>query len=780
MQQAGLSGPVRCTRCLQRNTNCVKVKAPQSRYCPRPTRTGRRIELGRQLHGSTMHMDDTEDISELDRQLYQQRLELSWPRIYLRLLHCFFSFAFPNVPIPEYERFAHAFNRSFGDPTMLARYLNGQEGDEATCSYFRSTRPDSLLKDPGGRIDATPETVEVMLTVMCAWGAHYILLPFEHVDPECFTHMGHESLVHAAEVDHQLGFRRTAPSGTPCSAVNEENPKKRHKRRQGVACDTCRLRRVRCDLMEQPPGTKSCTRCRVKRIVCTDRYIQWKRERDMVKNSGAGRALPEVQLLPKREEFHIMEELPQSVLNLSQQELLEYGNTREATCNFFVNRALMLVHKYDLVNKPYNQSVTALVLLSTLLDSSRPETSLDAHRVAVQHMKNMYMPTFYDLNQMRQMSSMLEQNKYLSPNRVFLTTYIRDGVMCVARQREPLLPEDWWTMGFYNDDGSKRPLSDSELVSFAESLSAPDSCCMCILLAQRVSSVAHYIYREVIVRSRTSPMPPTMASYRELHERCHCAWDRLFAVETALHVLYAKIGPVLQAMRPFNMVMWAFTVLGMEFLLYQVMLRRINEWASATSMLILRDDREAQEELSNHVRSLMRQSQDYAHKMCRVMVCFIRNLMPTSLLHRGTLMVRVTFRVAQLLSRTPAELEEVEDLCDEDDHDKNCIFGSPDGSRSSMALFLELLNPQPGESPATPPLAHDDMKHTSYVDADACWEDVSAVLRLPLSRQLGPFTRQVRKSDLDCCIEALGRIGFSYPHLGVEIRSIVDTMQSMA
>ena len=146
LSESGQSGSARCSRCVQRNINCIQGTSPQYRFCPRPTRTGRRIELGRQLHGSTMYADDADNLFEEEQQIYRQRFELSWPRIYLRLIHCYFNYAYTVVAVPEYERFAHAFNRSFGDPTLMARYLNGLEGDKATCSYFKPKREYSQCK----------------------------------------------------------------------------------------------------------------------------------------------------------------------------------------------------------------------------------------------------------------------------------------------------------------------------------------------------------------------------------------------------------------------------------------------------------------------------------------------------------------------------------------------------------------------------------------------------------------------------------------------------------
>lgn len=760
----GQSGPVRCSRCMQRNITCVQGASSQHKFCPRPTRTGRRIELGRQLHGSTMYSDDGDDLFEAEQQMHQERFELSWPRIYLRLIHCFFNYAYTVVAVPEYERFAHAFNRSFGDPDLMARYLNGLEGDEATCSYFKPKRTQSQCKDFDALIEATPETVELLLTVMCAWGAHYIMLPFDQVNPECFTHMGHTSLRKAAEIDPKLGFCRKSPTDLPHSAMSVEGSKRRHKRRQGVACDTCRLRRVRCDLMEQPPGTKACTRCRVKRIVCTDRYIQWKRERDMIKNpNGIAASVPEVQLLPKREEFDMVGESLEDLYSISQPNLFDFGKLRESTCNFFINRALMLVHKYDLVNKRCVQSAAALLILSSLLDYRRPDISFDAHRVAVQHLKNLFTGAFFDLNLLTQPHTVPELIGPLSTNRVFFSAYIRDAIFLASHHREPLLCAEWFKVGFLNPDGSLRYLNTSELVPFAEKLSPESSVAFAILLGQRIASVGHNIYRDVILQSKNIKMPPTLEAIQALSDACHRVWDDLYALETTLHILYCKCGPHMTAIRPVNVLMWAWNIFSMQFLLYQSVSRRINDWAIASySFLSLNDDSEVHEESTDHIHSLMRKGQKYTLNFSRVMAHFVHQLIPTGLVHRGTALIRNTFRIAQVLSRTPPMPEKIHNGLD---HDLACTSSKP-------ILFRDLLNPQP-EPSKKESIQTTDLPSLVYPD------DVSILLHLPLSRTMGPFTREVRHGEIDYCIQALERVGFSFPNVDMEISRIFDTINAM-
>lgn len=53
---------------------------------------------------------------------------------------------------------------------------------------------------------------------------------------------------------------------------------RRPKRKQGVTCDSCKLRRLRCDKLERSKGMR-CSRCEDKSIICTNEHIQSKRKK---------------------------------------------------------------------------------------------------------------------------------------------------------------------------------------------------------------------------------------------------------------------------------------------------------------------------------------------------------------------------------------------------------------------------------------------------------------------------------------------------------------------
>ena len=77
------------------------------------------------------------------------------------------------------------------------------------------------------------------------------------------------------------------------------------------------------------------------------------------------------------------------------------------------------------------------------------------------------------------------------------------------------------------------------------------------------------------------------------------------------------------------------------------------------------------------------------------------------------------------------------------------------------------------ESPKKEPIQTADPPSLVYPD------DVSVLLQLPFSRSMGPFTREVRDKEIDYCIQALGRVGYSFPNVDMEISRIFDTVNAM-
>ncbi|WFD24035.1 hypothetical protein MEQU1_002732 [Malassezia equina] len=648
----------------------------------------------------------------------------------------------------------------------MAKYLNGQEGDEPTREFFGHRKSYSVVTDPDRTIDATPETVETLLTTICAWGSQHIVLPFETLDMSVFEPMGHTSLLDAAQNDPELGFRCTAPTGTPATVLPEPGSTKRQKRRQGVACDTCRLRRVRCDLMEQPPGVKACSRCRVKQIVCTDRYIQWRRGRDMMKNAGASRSMPGVQLLPHREEFVQLNELPSSIRSLSQQELIDYGVSREAVYNHFVRRALILVHRHNIVNSCTIQGTIVLTMLASLLDYTRPKMAYESQRVASQHVMSLFRRSEFDLGCVLQCLPLSDQFARLSGNRLPQSTWVYDAVSNVSYLRKPHFPRNFYVVGFRGGlDATVNQLPVSDVMDVCKQADPVSAISMYLLLSQFIGVVAHDAYESMMSLPALQTIPPTMASVAEIRSACHRLWNDLHQIELCMHILADKMRETYRLAFPMNMLLWGWLLLSLNFLLHQAIARRVTEWFSSTKAYhqwAMYSEEEQTEPLMEAIHDLLRESQLCTLGISRTIAHYARNLLPTGLLFRGSSMIRQLFRVTQCIARAlPVSDESAEPHQDEPE-----IVPGPTSLHS-------LLNPTAGAPPPSMPASPTETLPF------ASPHDMDLLLSIPDSRSHEPFTRRTKRREIDGCIRGLGQIGFSQAGIDVEIRRIIDLVHFM-
>lgn len=777
--------PVRCTRCEQRGVECTPVGVSISRYYPRPSRTGRRIELGRQLHGSTVYAEAPDASSSSIPSETQAQRALSWPRIYLRMIHCFFCYSHIHFPIVVYERIAHAFNLAYGDPRLMAQYMNGPSLEEEHPVFCGGTEFAHLHRGSGA-VECTTETMEVLLVVILAWAAHHIELPFESLDPGIFAQMGTTSLVDAIVADPGLGFKRVLPSAARSAHPGDGDGAKRpHKRRQGVACDTCRLRRVRCDLMEQPTGSKACSRCRVKGIVCTDRYIQWKQQRDLQKRpaggAGGSLSLPVavtcVRLLPEIYEFEETERLSPAVRKLSQQELLEYGAVRENVCSLLINRALMLVHKYNLQHVCNMQSAQALVLLAGLLDYSRPDLAYDAQRVSVSHMRSLVPYVHIDLAGIETPAVAQLRLREVFVARAQITTWTRDAIFNVSHQRAPQLQYDWFLLGERKADvpDSAAPrekmhmLGVSELKKyFREDIDESIALLFVFCSTAHLGKIAHKVYRDVIVPLHDQQAFPTLADVERIAKACHALWEDLATVELAHRFFAQRAKKRLYQVRVMNVLHWTTMVYMLMFVLYQALSRRLRDWFTSNSSHIARGNGhpEGRDRVLEAMRRLFQESQDRTLCLCRVVAHHTGNLLETGLLHRASSLTRQLFRVAQYLARSHPVDGKPEPGARSSPHQAS-------GAQRSKRLDF-MLNPSEGRTEPQPPPSH-----TPSGKANLPF-DPELVLNVPYSGTLEPFTREAKRREVDWCVEGLGQVGFAYTGLDTEIRRVVDIVHAMS
>lgn len=803
---------VQCTRCEHRGVECVQVSVSMSRYYPRPSRTGRRIELGRQLHGSAVYPDpndvaDDEHKDTSDDAAAQR--ELSWPRIYLRMIKVFFSYTQAHFPLISYERFARAFNASYGDLKVMAQFINQKDTAAGGRPYQYSGTQHLSLQRGNAEEECTPETLEVLIAVILAAAARHVHLPFETLDPAIFTKMGTTSLVDAILADPELGCKRKQPPtdvrhGTDVSdslVGGAEGGKRRVKRRQGVACDTCRLRRVRCDLMEQPPGSKACSRCRVKRIVCTDRYIQWKQQRDLQKRATGqasdARMVPVavscVQLLPELHEFEFDEMLSPSTLNLSQQELLECGMVRENVCNLLLNRTLLLVHKYDLQHTCNMQSAMCLLLLATLLDYARPEMAFNAQIASVRHLQALQPYVHIDFAGIEEPSIAHMRLCEVFASRMQLCTWVHDAVLNVSYQRRPQFAYDWILVGERCSDApagassreSLRALRVHELHKFLRD-DLPEMTAMVLVFSSttHLGRIAHRMYRDLIEPLAKQTSLPSEADVQHIADVAHSLWEDLYTVEVAHKFWARRARNGLRELRAISIVHWSTMMYSLMFILYQAVTRCLRDWFITNNSQLSRgsESEETRTSVLDAIRRVFQESQERMLCMCRAFAYLARNQLSTGLLHRATSLTRQLFRVAQFIARSQP-IENGAGSGDAAHNDTVMPMRRTVPAEHAAARVDFLLNPaQAPNGDAAPrrnavaPTPSEDAQlaaRESIFDPELC-------VAIPTTRTLPPFIRERKRDEIDGCIEALGQIGYAYAGLETEIRRIVDIVQAMS
>lgn len=476
--QSSIGGRKRCTRCIEKGLECTRNHAPPSRRYPRPSRTGKRIEQARLMHGSIegsqaaarldanktnlnilgqagglpvgMHSLPISIPHQSNNQLQQHVIAGSTS---LRLLTCFFASAHMQLPIVDFHNFSARYNFSQGNSRIMSVMANG--GDET------QRIPSARQSAPGLRMTcwpptngtstlATPGTTETLIAAMHAWAAIYTDLPIAFGTNAGLLELSRRDEEQSEGLDSKMPWSSnqskqfsqdaevggTATFGEESAMVMGANGKlRRPKRKQGVACDTCRLRRLRCDKLERPEGM-GCSRCEDKRIVCTDEYIQTKRAKSMAaaaaaaaKKSQQSDATPssteshtiplsntssaqgergtsdgihtsseETDVISSARRLHAQDlprgsgpnswdgssheqkawiddgpRLPKNYTFGRGREMIAYGKARQAFVHLMLERALNLAYRHDLLKMPSIEAIQALLILSQVSSLVRRE-----------------------------------------------------------------------------------------------------------------------------------------------------------------------------------------------------------------------------------------------------------------------------------------------------------------------------------------------------------------------------------------------------------------------
>lgn len=850
MQKSSSTGTavhhIRCTRCEDKGFVCTKTHAPPSRRYPRPSRSGKRIEQARALHGASSS-DASTSMSSVERInastiLIRALTELRGAEVRItdrvmagslsiQLLNCFFAVCHMQAPVIDFAHFSKTFNAANGDPRKMSIMSNGGSVEEGIPSHIPSIQGMTSITWPDTKESkiGTPGSTETLLAVVHAWAAHYTDAPIAF-GPD-FKDLDTNS-TRLLEVDDN----GSVDMATPFDAADPDTVKtgaKRPKRKQGVACDTCRLRRVRCDVTERPDGM-GCSRCEDKRIQCTDTYIQTKRAKLLAKGSkggnveGSGESFASEalsseanRLSPRAWISDRSEGLMRSYRPGDIEHNLRYGKARKAFCHALLNHALSLVHKYDLLRKPSVESVQVLSLLSTLLDDVDGNQAHYFADTASRHAEKLGTSTklVVDETNRHAVEHMLST---MQSHRIFLSTWCREAIASGLLRRKAHFKEDRAIEVVGQASISKDAVS-VETARHGESrqgevvLSGEMGLTFVIMTMVQVGALSKFLANHIdcpdglepstpqwphsseasmahIPRPSRFAARPSLAELQKLERACGAVWSSLDSLMLFFDRCASKAWSTMNSLQPFRPLGWIASTKLCGSLLYLAIFRALGERykANAAYMATLSHTlgvysaiSEEDKAVASSLKALFDKSMQRSVVSCRKTARLIGILLPLGILQTGGPILKQIFPVAQFLAKIPSV---------SDEHVVSRIQGQPayadDGliAAAPSSDSAGFVDPQALQQvkPTGQLVEHDSRRGgLPHAQSEAA-RHPSMRAQIEVLRQLegmhqldlGPYTHSAKMSEVQSLIEGLSQLGYAWDTVDREIAVIQELLRT--
>lgn len=830
---------IRCTRCEDKGFVCTKTHTPPSRRYPRPSRSGKRIEQARMLHGASLtgasaNRPSVERINAstiLIRALTELRGaevritdRVMAGSLSIQLLNCFFAVCHMQAPVVDFAHFSKTFNASNGDPRKMSIMSNGGSAAEGLPSIVPDVQGLGSITWPGTRESkiGTPGTTETLLAVLHAWAAQYTDAPIAF-GPD-FKDLDAVD-VRLQEVDDNGVIQPPIDGRDGDCKVSLKRPK----RKQGVACDTCRLRRVRCDVTERPDGM-GCSRCEDKRIQCTDTYIQAKRAKLLAKGAKMGSsdeygdfasagasAMDNNRLSPRtwiatRSNLLMRTYRPGDI-----EHNLRRGKARKAFCHALLNHALSLVHKYDILKKPSIESIQVLSLLAPLLDNV---DGVQAHAfadAACDHTEKLGMSTklVVDETNRHAVENMLS---IMQSHRVFLTAWCRDSIASGLNRRKPYFKEDRAIevighASFRRETAPVAPPRQGEVV-----LSGEMGLTFVIMTMVQIGALSRFLGTHIdaaeglkpsippwqrpagasmapIPRSARFSARPSLAELRKLERACGAVWNSLDSLMLFFDRCASKAWSTMNSLQPFRPLGWIASTKLCGSLLYLALFRALGERhrANAAFMATLSHSLGGQSAMSEEdkmvaasLKSLFDKSMQRAIVSCRKTARLIGILLPFGILQTGGPVLKQIFPVAQFLAKIPSV---------SDEQVASRMSGRRDSPQCEVNLVASPSDPSNFIDPQTlqqqnlveQVVAQEALRNNAHATQSAeALNNPTTSAHIEVLRQLegmhqlnlGPYTHSSKQEEVENLIEGLSQLGYAWDTMDREIGVIQDLLQS--
>lgn len=450
----------------------------------------------------------------------------------LRLLTCFFATAHMQMPIVDFHNFSARYNFSSGDFRVMSIMANGGSSDDNIPSARHSAPGLPWSVWPGTKQStlSTPETTETLVAVMHTWASLYTDMPVAFGQNAALLGFGGSasgegtsssgrtgaaglSINHSNQLGGETGqmptivadegSAKSGPGGGAWTSIQPSSSSsstdrapslgangkvRRPKRKQGVACDTCRLRRLRCDKLERPEGM-GCSRCEDKMIVCTDEYIQSKRKKNGEGSPSSQGTLQieeqqHQQLLPidssgasnvglttsgldseegtvgsaasmtkdvaggqgpnswrgtSAEQRIWIDDGPKApaTYRMGQgKEMLAWGRARQPFFRDLLEKALALVEKHKIKETPTIEAIQVLMILVQIVDLVDQKHSSSLAKAANNHLIALNLQRTDEVDEQDQ-EAVARLLSHMQRSRVWCSTWTRDAIVTGMHRKPP-------------------------------------------------------------------------------------------------------------------------------------------------------------------------------------------------------------------------------------------------------------------------------------------------------------------------------------------------------
>lgn len=817
---------VPCSKCLEKGLPCTKTNAPPSRRYPRPSRTGKRIEQARLMHG-TVAADAAKRrfsaggvLSGRSPGGVQPDIGLNSPEqkltgallnsaATLRLLTCYFVTAHVQIPVVDFASFSSRYNLAAGDPRKMSIMLNGGSPLENIPSIPMTLPPGvpSVWPGTGDSTISTPGTTEALIAALCAWGARFSDMPVvfgsqaktlglgtgiasssspsQRPGPTAAT----SATVEGDDSDNSFDDQNPDSSGNP--------PTKRAKRKQGVACDTCRLRRVRCDLMERKDGMP-CTRCQDKKIVCTDEYIQRKRrdnetklrkEREKLRkqlgSAGSGGEGPHayfdsasatnsLQLGDNPDPLAWTDASGVPAMVSNDQQPTRYGLARHAFCQEMLTRAVVLLHKHHLMYTPSVEAVQVMVLLTHLFDLVDPSFTVQMSAATASHMRALSLQS---VDEVDETDTRAVENLFnlMQDKRVWCTAWTRDAIACCVHRKAPQFLEETpikirGSFSGASASGNAPDLTPAMGLSFS------------VMSLLQIGVLGRFVTRHLdnIVSpdhpppQERFPLLPSASDNIKLARACHAAWKSNDALidffdrctlkswhqMESLKIHQPKVWVAAVKISSAMIILSTFRILGERQRLNAAYLQAVSE---AHGPHAIAADDIAQ---SQALRDLFEEARHKTLTICRRVARLMQKMhrRPSLTFQTGGILLKQLFAVAQFIARSPVATADEQQRAAPESVLGAHGFAAPfpavqpeslqQNNLATTGTFIPTVRP---EAPASPSELY----------------GLAAAYDAPLPT----FTAEAKEAEVEACLLALEQIGYAWP-VDAELQSIRTLMQN--